>query len=78
MKFRNGFVSNSSSSSFIILLANISGEQVGKLVARFNHKITEEYFVCLDELAANDPCDRKLVEDIVDPTLIKWCNTCDL
>ena len=47
MKIRAGFVSNSSSSSFTILLADLTGEQVGAIM---NYKdIAEHYGMFLSD-----------------------------
>lgn len=64
MKIRTGFVSNSSSSSFIIQKKNLSADQINKIYDHIEFsKILIKYNLELEHLFYNDISDRWSITD---------------
>lgn len=87
MKTRLGFVSNSSSSSFIISLDNISAKQLRKIIHnpatnpnsidyldRWTIEITEDEVKCSTYMDNYDFCKYLIEECKIDPNVIKYDN----
>lgn len=73
MKIRNGFVSNSSSSSFVIKLENLTVEQLKQLAKEYSIIIRNEEVQSLDEFESWE-VKKRLKELGIDEEHVRWTN----